>query len=236
MGKSLLELGGNNALIIDNTADLKLAIPAVVFGSVGTAGQRCTSTRRLFVQDDIFSEVKDKLVQAYGQVTIGDPLDAGTLMGPLTDEAAVQDYLDAIENACNDGGEVLCGGNRIDGPGYFVEPAIVKAENKWDIVQSETFAPILYMIPFKTMDEVITMQNGVAQGLSSALFTRDVRNAEYFLSAVGSDCGIANINIGTSGAEIGAVAGNPALIHGRRICAGKPIPLTGAMSCRWLRA
>jgi aldehyde dehydrogenase (NAD+) len=238
MGKSLLELGGNNALIIDNTADLKLAIPAVVFGSVGTAGQRCTSTRRLFVQDDIFSEVKDKLVQAYGQVTIGDPLDADTLMGPLTDEAAVQDYLNAIENACNDGGEVLCGGNRIDGPGYFVEPAIVKAENKWDIVQSETFAPILYMIPFKTMDEVIAMQNGVAQGLSSALFTRDIRNAEHFLSAVGSDCGIANINIGTSGAEIGGAFGGEKETGGgrERICAGKPIPLTGAMSCRWLRA
>jgi aldehyde dehydrogenase (NAD+) len=207
MGKSLLELGGNNALIIDDTADLKLAIPAVVFGSVGTAGQRCTSTRRLFVQDEIFDSVRDQLVKAYQQVTIGDPLTDGILMGPLTDEYAVQDHLAAIKSARDAGGELLYGGNRIDGPGFFVDPTIIKASNDWDIVQSETFAPILYMIPFSTMDEAIAMQNGVAQGLSSALFTRDIRNAELFLSSVGSDCGIANINIGTSGAEIGGAFG-----------------------------
>ena len=207
MGKSLLELGGNNAVIIDNTADLKLAIPAVVFGAVGTAGQRCTSTRRIFVQDDIFDSVRDKLVKAYQQVTIGDPLADGTLMGPLTDEWAVKDFQNAIAKAQEAGGELLCGGKRLDGPGFFVEPAIVKANNEWDIVQSETFSPILYMIPFSSMDEGIAMQNGVAQGLSSSLFTRDIRHAELFLSAVGSDCGIANINIGTSGAEVGGAFG-----------------------------
>ena len=207
MGKSLLELGGNNALIIDTTADLKLAIPAVVFGAVGTAGQRCTSTRRIFVQEEIFDAVRDKLVKAYQQVTIGDPLADGTLMGPLTDENAVQDFMNAIEQARQSGGEVLCGGKRLNLPGYFVEPAIIKASNEWEIVQSETFAPILYMIPFTTIDDVIAMQNDVAQGLSSSLFTRDIRNAELFLSAVGSDCGIANINIGTSGAEIGGAFG-----------------------------
>ena len=207
MGRSLLELGGNNALIIDPSADLKLAIPAVVFGAVGTAGQRCTSTRRLFVHEDIFDSVHEKLIKAYQQVTIGDPLAEDTLMGPLTDENAVQSFMAAIAQAQAEGGELLCGGNRLDRAGFFVEPAIIKAANEWPIVQSETFAPILYMIPYSTLDEVIQMQNGVAQGLSSALFTRDIRHAELFLSSIGSDCGIANINIGTSGAEIGGAFG-----------------------------
>lgn len=206
-GKSLLELGGNNALIIDASADLKLAIPAVVFGAVGTAGQRCTSTRRLFVHNSIIDEVCTALSAAYQQVRIGDPLDAGTLMGPLTDAAAVDRYLAAIDTARQAGGTLLCGGERLDRPGFFVTPALMRAENHWDIVQQETFAPILYVIGFDELDEAIAMQNDVRQGLSSAIFTRDLQHAELFLSANGSDCGIANVNIGTSGAEIGGAFG-----------------------------
>ena len=207
MGKSLLELGGNNAMIIDETADLKLAIPAIVFGAVGTAGQRCTSTRRLFLHESIADEVIEKLVAAYGQVRIGDPLDADTLMGPLTDEAAIQRYMDAIEKAKAAGGELLTGGNRVDRDGYFVEPAIIRAENHWDIVQEETFAPILYVMTYSDLEDAVAMHNDVRQGLSSSIFTTDVRNAEYFLGHLGSDCGIANVNIGTSGAEIGGAFG-----------------------------
>ncbi len=207
MGKSLLELGGNNALIIDESADLKLAIPAVVFGAVGTAGQRCTSTRRLFVHSSIFDTVVEKLVNGYAQVSIGDPLDPDTLMGPLTDEASVQRFLLAVDSAKAAGGEVLSGGERIDGKGFFVKPAIITAENHWNIVQTETFAPILYVIPFDTVKQAVAMQNDVVQGLSSAIFTKDLRNAEIFLSYSGSDCGIANVNIGTSGAEIGGAFG-----------------------------
>ena len=207
MGKSLLELGGNNAMIIDETADLKLAIPAIVFGAVGTAGQRCTSTRRLFLHESIADEVIEKLVAAYGQVRIGDPLDADTLMGPLTDEAAIQRYMDAIEKAKAAGGELLTGGNRVDRDGYFVEPAIIRAENYWDIVQEETFAPILYVMTYSDLEDAVAMHNDVRQGLSSSIFTTDVRNAEYFLGHLGSDCGIANVNIGTSGAEIGGAFG-----------------------------
>ena len=207
MGKSLLELGGNNAMIIDETADLKLAIPAIVFGAVGTAGQRCTSTRRLFLHESIADDVIEKLVAAYGQVRIGDPLDADTLMGPLTDEAAIQRYMDAIEKAKAAGGELLTGGNRVDRDGYFVEPAIVRAENHWDIVQEETFAPILYVMTYSDLEDAVAMHNDVRQGLSSSIFTTDVRNAEYFLGHLGSDCGIANVNIGTSGAEIGGAFG-----------------------------
>lgn len=206
-GKSLLELGGNNALIIDKTADLKLAVPAVVFGAVGTAGQRCTSTRRLFVHEDIIDDVCEKLVGAYQQVRIGDPLEEGTLMGPLTDQDAVTRYQQAIEQARTSGGKVLCGDEVLDQPGYFVKPTIIRAENHWPIVQQETFGPVLYVMSFKTLDEAIAMQNNVAQGLSSALFTRDLQASEQFLSAVGSDCGIANVNIGTSGAEIGGAFG-----------------------------
>jgi len=207
MGKSLLELGGNNAMIVDETADLKLAIPAIVFGAVGTAGQRCTSTRRLFLHESIADDVIDTLVKAYKQVRIGDPLDEGTLMGPLTDESAIERYKDAIEQAKAAGGELLVGGKRVEGDGYFVEPAIVRAENHWDIVQEETFGPILYVMTFKTLEEAVEMHNDVRQGLSSSLFTTDLRNEEYFLGHLGSDCGIANINIGTSGAEIGGAFG-----------------------------
>ncbi|MFT5139548.1 MAG: aldehyde dehydrogenase (NAD+) [Lysobacterales bacterium] len=207
MGRSLLELGGNNAIILDETADMNMAIPGIVFGSVGTAGQRCTSTRRVFIHETIFDDVAEKLVNAYQQVRIGDPLDDDTLMGPLTDEATVKTFEKAIERAKAEGGTVLTGGNRIERPGYFVEPAIIKAENHWEIVQEETFAPILYLIPFKTIDEAIEKQNAVVQGLSSSIFTGNVINAERFLSASGSDCGIANVNIGTSGAEIGGAFG-----------------------------
>jgi len=207
MGRSLLELGGNNAIIMDETADLEMCIPGIVFGSVGTAGQRCTSTRRLIVHESIIDRVTEALVKAYQQVTIGDPLDPDTLMGPLTDEKAVGYYEDAIASAIAEGGQVLTGGKRVDRPGYFVEPAIVLAKNEWQIVQDETFAPILYIMPFSDLDEAIDLHNGVPQGLSSAIFTMNMRNAERFLSAVGSDCGIANVNIGTSGAEIGGAFG-----------------------------
>jgi aldehyde dehydrogenase (NAD+) len=207
MGKSLLELGGNNAIIVDETADLKLVIPAVVFGSVGTAGQRCTTTRRLIVHESLVDSLTQKLVAAYKQVRIGDPLDANTLMGPLCSQDAVNRYQAAIEAVGKAGGQILTGGKKLDRPGFFVEPTIVKAKNEWDIVKSETFAPILYVMSFKTLDEAIRMHNDVPQGLSSAIFTTSVRNAEYFLSTVGSDCGIANVNIGTSGAEIGGAFG-----------------------------
>jgi aldehyde dehydrogenase (NAD+) len=207
MGRSLLELGGNNAIILDPTADLKMAVPAIVFGAVGTAGQRCTSTRRVIVHESIMEQVSDALVKAYGQVRIGDPLAEGTLMGPLTDENSVKRFEAAVAQASQHGGEVLTGGARLDRPGCFVEPTIIRAENAWDIVQEETFAPILYLIPYRDLEDAIRMQNDVAQGLSSALFTTDLRNAELYLSATGSDCGIANINIGTSGAEIGGAFG-----------------------------
>ena len=207
MGKSLLELGGNNAIILDRSADLQMAVPAIVFGSVGTAGQRCTSTRRLFVPGDMMEAVTEALVRAYRQVRVGDPLDPGTLMGPLTDEAAVERFEAAVAAAEDQGGRVLTGGKRIDGEGCFVEPTLVEARNDWDIVQSETFAPILYVIPYETLDDAIAMQNDVPQGLSSALFTTDLASAERYLSASGSDCGIANVNIGTSGAEIGGAFG-----------------------------
>jgi len=207
MGKSLLELGGNNAIIIDETADMKLAIPAVVFGAVGTAGQRCTSTRRLFLHESIADSVIESLVKAYGQVRIGDPLDETTLMGPLTDENSVQRFEQAIARAKDAGGEVLAGGERIEGVGHFVQPTIIRAENHWDIVQEETFAPILYVMTYKTLEDAMAMHNNVRQGLSSSIFTTDMRNAEFFLSHRGSDCGIANVNIGTSGAEIGGAFG-----------------------------
>jgi aldehyde dehydrogenase (NAD+) len=207
MGKVLLELGGNNAIIVDEEANLDLAIPSIVFGSVGTAGQRCTTTRRVLVHESRFDELKSALVNAYGQVRIGDPLDPETLMGPLIDESAVE----RVETACaavrEAGGEILCGGERLDGPGNFITPAIAVARNDWEIVQNETFGPILYLIPYSTLDEAIAMQNGVVQGLSSAIFTDNLQKAEYFLSHGGSDCGIANVNIGTSGAEIGGAFG-----------------------------
>jgi len=207
MGKSLLELGGNNAIIVDEFANLDIAVPGIVFGAVGTAGQRCTSTRRVIVHESRFEELKQKLVSAYGQVRIGDPLDPSTLMGPLIEEASVKRFEQALASLKAAGGEILCGGRRLDRPGNFVEPVIAVAKNEWEIVQAETFGPILYLIPYSGLDEAIAMQNGVVQGLSSAIFTDNLQHAEYFLSHMGSDCGIANVNIGTSGAEIGGAFG-----------------------------
>jgi aldehyde dehydrogenase (NAD+) len=206
-GKTILELGGNNCIIVDETADMDMVVPAVAFGAVGTAGQRCTSTRRVIIHSSRYEELKKLLVNAYQQVIIGDPLHDGTLMGPLVNEGAVQDYTHAIERAKTSGGEILYGGSAIEGKGHYVTPTIIKAENDWDIVQEETFAPILYLMTFDTLDEAIHMHNDVPQGLSSAMFTLNVRHAEHFLSSIGSDCGIANINIGTSGAEIGGAFG-----------------------------
>ena len=209
MGRSLLELGGNNAIIVDETADLKLAIPAIVFGAVGTAGQRCTTTRRLFVHRSRMDEILPRLLAAYKQVEakIGDPTDPATLMGPLTDQASVQRFLGMLDKARALGGSVH-GGVKLDRPGNFVTPAIVTGvSNDSEVVQTETFAPILYVMPFDTLDEAIDMQNAVPQGLSSAIFTLNLKAAEQFLSAAGSDCGIANVNIGTSGAEIGGAFG-----------------------------
>jgi aldehyde dehydrogenase (NAD+) len=207
LGKSLLELGGNNAVIVDDTANLDLAVPAIVFGAVGTAGQRCTSTRRVFAHQAIAGELEKRLVHAYQQVRIGNPLDSGTLMGPLIDAAAVERYTGALEKARAAGGEVLTGGKAAKPGGNFVEPAIVRARNEWPIVQTETFAPILYVIAVDSLADAIAQQNASAHGLSSALFTDRLQNAESFLSAAGSDCGIANINLGTSGAEIGGAFG-----------------------------
>ena len=207
-GNSILELGGNNAIIVDESADLKLAIPAIVFGAVGTAGQRCTSTRRVFVHENIYDHVLAKLKDAYKQVTIGNPLDEKNLMGPLIDERAQKSYLAAIESVKAAGGQLEFGGKVIEGDGYYVEPTIFSnVDNSWDIVQEETFAPILYVMKYDTLEEAIQLQNGVSQGLSSAIFTQNLHLAERFLSALGSDCGIANVNIGTSGAEIGGAFG-----------------------------
>jgi aldehyde dehydrogenase (NAD+) len=210
MGRSLLELGGNNAIIVDETADLKLAIPAIAFGAVGTAGQRCTTTRRLIVHESIYADVLAKLVTAYKQVEkkIGDPTDPANLMGPLNSKDGVDAYLDAIAQAKAAGGTVETGGAAIDRPGNFVLPAIVTGlGNDAAIVQHETFAPILYVMKYKELDEAIEMQNAVPQGLSSSIFTTNLKRAEAFLAASGSDCGIANVNIGTSGAEIGGAFG-----------------------------
>ncbi|GAB2500992.1 aldehyde dehydrogenase family protein [Pseudoxanthomonas sangjuensis] len=211
MGRSLLELGGNNAIILDETADLKLAIPGIVFGAVGTAGQRCTTTRRLIVHESIYGNVLETLVKAYKQVEtkIGDPLDPANLMGPLNSKAAVAQFLDSIEKAKAAGGKIETGGAALtDRPGNFVLPTIVSGlKNSDAIVQHETFAPILYVMKYKTLEEAIEMQNAVPQGLSSSIFTTNLKAAEAFLSAAGSDCGIANVNIGTSGAEIGGAFG-----------------------------
>jgi aldehyde dehydrogenase (NAD+) len=207
LGKSLLELGGNNAVIVDESANLDLAVPAIVFGAVGTAGQRCTSTRRVFAHQAIAAELERRLTHAYRQVRIGDPLESGTLMGPLIDSSAVERYQSAIAAARAAGGELLIGGNVLKRPGHFVEPAIIRARNEWPIVQTETFAPILYIIPVDSLADAIAAQNASAHGLSSALFTDRLTSAETFLSAAGSDCGIANINLGTSGAEIGGAFG-----------------------------
>jgi len=210
MGRSLLELGGNNAIIVDKSAELKLAIPAIVFGAVGTAGQRCTTTRRLIVHESIYDDVLAKLVTAYKQVEkkIGDPTDPANLMGPLNSRDGVDAYLDSIAKARAAGGKIETGGTAIEGKGNFVLPAIVTGlTNDAEIVQHETFAPILYVMKFSTLDEAIAMQNAVPQGLSSSIFTTDLKAAEAYLAASGSDCGIANVNIGTSGAEIGGAFG-----------------------------
>ncbi len=207
-GKSLLECAGNNAIIVAEDADLDLVVPGVVFGAVGTAGQRCTTTRRLIVHQSRVEQLLARLKSAYAQVRIGDPLERGTLMGPLIDAAAVANYAAAIAEATESGGTLVCGGRVLPGPGFWVEPAIVaNARNEWPCVQRETFAPILYVMSFTTVDEAIALNNGVAQGLSSAVFTLNMRTAEAFLAANGSDCGIANVNIGTSGAEIGGAFG-----------------------------
>ena len=208
LGKSILELGGNNAIIVDETASMNLVVPAIVFGAVGTAGQRCTSTRRIIAHSSIIDELASKLVSAYRQVKIGDPLDTNTLMGPLIDQMAVDDYTNAINKAKEQGGKVLCGGNPIQSNnGFFVEPTIIKVDRDFQIIKQETFAPILYIMSYNNLEEAIDIHNDVPQGLSSAIFTNNVINSEQFLSARGSDCGIANVNIGTSGAEIGGAFG-----------------------------
>jgi aldehyde dehydrogenase (NAD+) len=211
-GKSILELGGNNAIIITPDADLKLAIPAVVFGAVGTAGQRCTTTRRLIVHESIYEKVKSALLGAYKSLHVGNPLDETNHVGPLVDKKAVAEFMQAIDAVKQEGGVVLTGGTVLSGEGYtsgcYVAPAIVEAENKYAIVQQETFAPILYLLKYNgPVEDAIAIQNAVEQGLSSSIFTNNLREAEEFLSARGSDCGIANVNIGTSGAEIGGAFG-----------------------------
>jgi L-aminoadipate-semialdehyde dehydrogenase len=207
MGRSILELGGNNAVIVMDDADLDLAVRAALFSAVGTSGQRCTTLRRLLVHRAVSDKVVSRLAEAYGQVTIGDPLEQGTLMGPVVSEQAISAMMGSIEIAREQGGTVVTGGRRLDRPGFFVEPTIVRVPKEASITQDETFAPILWVIEFDTLDEAIEIQNGVTQGLSSAIFTESLKNAERFLSATGSDCGIANVNIGTSGAEIGGAFG-----------------------------
>jgi aldehyde dehydrogenase (NAD+) len=207
LGKSLLELGGNNAIIVDEHANLNLAVPSIVFGAVGTAGQRCTTTRRVLVHRSRAAELEQRLVAAYAQIRIGDPLEPGTLMGPLIDAGAVERYRAAIAAAAAEGGTLLCGGRVLDRAGYFVEPAIVRASADMPVARAETFAPILYLVSYERLEEAIELHNGVAYGLSSAVFTDQVQVAERFLSAEGSDCGIANVNLGTSGAEIGGAFG-----------------------------
>ncbi len=207
LGRTILELGGNNAIVVDATADLDLAVRAVLFGAVGTAGQRCTSTRRVVVQRQAARQFIERLVRAYGQVRIGDPLKEGTLMGPLVLKGAIDDMMAALEQAKAQGGKVLCGGKALKGPGYYVEPTIVAIRADAPIVQRETFAPILYIHEVESVEEAIRVNNMVPQGLSSSMFTLDLRAAERWLSHEGSDCGIANVNIGTSGAEIGGAFG-----------------------------
>jgi aldehyde dehydrogenase (NAD+) len=222
LGRTILELGGNNAIIVTPHANMDLVLPAILFGAVGTAGQRCTSTRRIIVHESVKEELVGRLTRAYQDIAIGDPRDASTLMGPLVNSGAVDDLLAAIERVGQEGGKILCGGDKLDGPqypgGHYVTPCIAEARNEFDIVQEETFAPILYIIGYGSADatpqqavaeieQALELHNGVPQGLSSAIFTEHVREAEHFLSHRGSDCGIANVNIGTSGAEIGGAFG-----------------------------
>jgi aldehyde dehydrogenase (NAD+) len=210
LGRSLLELGGNNAIIISENANLDLALRAVVFGAAGTCGQRCTTTRRLIIHHSLYNTVKEKLVAIYKQLSIGNPLE-GNLIGPLIDKQAVEAYSQAIAKLQAQGGNVVYGNQVLSGPGYesgcYVVPTICEAENHFEIVQQETFAPILYLLKYQTINQAIALQNGVKQGLSSAIFTNNLQESELFLSVNGSDCGIANVNIGTSGAEIGGAFG-----------------------------
>jgi aldehyde dehydrogenase (NAD+) len=211
LGKSLLELGGNNSIIISENADLDMSLIGAVFGAVGTAGQRCTSTRRLIIHESVYDTFKQKLVSAYGQIRIGNPLDEHNHMGPLIDTDAVTLYLNSIEKCKAEGGNFVVEGGKLEGDAYasgcYVKPCIAEVENHYKIVQHETFAPILYLIKYSTIEEAVELQNGVPQGLSSAIMTNNLREAEQFLSYAGSDCGIANVNIGTSGAEIGGAFG-----------------------------
>jgi aldehyde dehydrogenase (NAD+) len=211
LGRSLLELGGNNAIIITENADLNIALRAVLFGAVGTAGQRCTSTRRLIIHESAYDEFKTRLVNAYKHINIGHPLDDKTLVGPLIDKNAVKDFFNAIERVKTEGGKIIYGGTLLEGEGYesgcYVMPCIAEVSRNINIVCDETFAPLLYMMKYKTFEEAIELHNGVPQGLSSAIFSKNIIDTEKFLSHAGSDCGIANVNIGTSGAEIGGAFG-----------------------------
>ena len=211
LGKTILELGGNNAIIITENADLDMSLIGAVFGAVGTAGQRCTSTRRLIIHENVYDRFVEKLTKAYQQIKIGDPLDANNHMGPLIDKDAVKLYLQSIDACKKEGGKFLVEGGVIEGKGFesgcYVKPCIAEAKPEFAIVQHETFAPILYVMKYKTIEEAIAIQNNVPQGLSSAIMTLNMRESELFLSAQGSDCGIANVNIGTSGAEIGGAFG-----------------------------
>ena len=211
LGKSILELGGNNAIIISEHADLDLALPAAVFGAVGTAGQRCTSTRRLIIHEKVYNQFKEKLINAYAQLRIGNPLDQDIHVGPLIDTDAANSYLTTIQECKDEGGKFIVEGAVLSGVGYesgcYVTPCIAEVNSNFAVVQKETFAPILFIMKYNTLEEAITIQNNVPQGLSSSIMTLNLREAEYFLSALGSDCGIANVNIGTSGAEIGGAFG-----------------------------
>ncbi|HNO76867.1 MAG TPA: aldehyde dehydrogenase family protein [Phycisphaerae bacterium] len=211
LGRTILELGGNNAIIASQHANMDLLVPAILFGAVGTAGQRCTSTRRIIAHKSIKDSLVERLLKGYAQVNIGNPLDEGVLMGPMIDGGAVDDLMNAIDKVKAAGGKILCGGERLSGDKYpggcYVSPAIATAKNEWQIVQDETFAPLLYIMEYETLDEAIAIHNDVPQGLSSAIFTENLLEAEQFLSSAGSDCGIANANIGTSGAEIGGAFG-----------------------------
>jgi aldehyde dehydrogenase (NAD+) len=211
LGRSLLELGGNNAIIISKDADLEMALVGCVFGAVGTAGQRCTTTRRLIIHESVYDVFKEKLINAYKQLRIGDPLDQQNHVGPLIDKDAVKAYLTSIEQCKQQGGNFVVEGGVLEGDGFesgcYVKPCIAEVKNEMPIVQHETFAPILYLMKYKSFEEAIALQNGVPQGLSSSIMTLNLREAEQFLSSAGSDCGIANVNIGTSGAEIGGAFG-----------------------------
>jgi aldehyde dehydrogenase (NAD+) len=243
-GKTILELGGNNAIIVSQHADLNMVLVGAVFGAVGTAGQRCTTTRRLIVHESIYNKTLEVLKSAYGQLKIGNPLDGQNHVGPLIDKGAVNDYLKAIERAKEEGGKMVVEGGVMEGEGYesgcYVKPCIIEAKNEFHIVQEETFAPILYVMKYSTIDEAIAMQNGVPQGLSSSIFTSNMNEMEQFLSVNGSDCGIANVNIGTSGAEIGGAFGGEKETGGGReskhTCAARRIRSTTEMIFRSRRA